>query len=51
MMLPNGWKKVRLSELGTFSKGCGIKRDEANSGSIPAIRYGEIYTAHNDYIK
>ncbi len=50
-MLPNGWKKVRLSELGTFSKGCGIKRDEANSGSIPAIRYGEIYTAHNDYIK
>ncbi len=51
MMLPNGWKKVRLSELGTFSKGSGIKRDEANSGSIPAIRYGEIYTAHNDYIK
>ena len=50
-MLPNGWKKVRLSELGTFSKGNGIKRDEANSGSIPAIRYGEIYTAHNDYIK
>lgn len=50
-MLPNGWKKVRLSELGTFSKGSGIKRDEANSGSIPAIRYGEIYTAHNDYIK
>lgn len=51
MMLPNGWKNVRLSELGTFSKGSGIKRDEANSGSIPAIRYGEIYTAHNDYIK
>lgn len=51
MSLPNGWKKVRLSELGTFSKGSGIKRDEANSGSIPAVRYGEIYTAHNDYIK
>lgn len=51
MTLPNGWKNVRLSELGTFSKGSGIKRDEANSGSIPAIRYGEIYTAHNDYIK
>lgn len=50
-MLPNGWKKVKLSELGTFAKGGGIKRDEANSGSIPAIRYGEIYTTHNDYIK
>ena len=51
MMLPNGWKKVRLSEIGTFSKGSGIKRDEGNSGNIPAIRYGEIYTHHNDYIK
>ena len=49
--MPNGWKRIKLSELGTFSKGSGIKRDEANSGSIPAIRYGEIYTTHNDYIK
>ena len=45
------WEKKSLKELGSFSKGQGIKRDEAHSGSIAAIRYGEIYTTHNDYIK
>lgn len=45
------WKTVRLADIGTFSKGKGISRSEAQTGSIPAIRYGEIYTCHNDYIK
>lgn len=47
----SGWRPVKLGKLGTFSKGAGIKREEANSGDIPAIRYGEIYTTHNEYIK
>lgn len=51
MNLPDGWKYTKLSEIGSFSKGNGIKREESNSGSIPAVRYGEIYTEHNDYIK
>ena len=45
------WKRDSLGNLGVFSKGSGIKREEANSGKIPAIRYGEIYTVHNEYIK
>ena len=45
------WEKKSLKEFGLFSKGQGIKRDEAHSGSIAAVRYGEIYTTHNDYIK
>lgn len=45
------WKRDSLGNLGDFSKGSGIKREEANSGKIPAIRYGEIYTVHNEYIK
>lgn len=45
------WEKKSLKEFGSFSKGQGIKRDEAHSGSIAAVRYGEIYTTHNDYIK
>ena len=45
------WNKKSLKEMGSFSKGQGIKRDEALSGSIAAVRYGEIYTTHNDYIK
>ena len=47
----SGWKRDSLGNLGDFSKGSGIKREEANSGKIPAIRYGEIYTVHNEYIK
>jgi type I restriction enzyme, S subunit len=45
------WKKVNLGSLGNFFKGSGIKRDQSNSGVLPCVRYGEIYTNHNDYIK
>jgi len=45
------WEEKTLGSLGTFLKGSGIKKDEALSGSLPCIRYGEIYTIHNDYIK
>ena len=47
----SGWKNTKLKDVGTFSKGAGIKREDANSGTIPAVRYGEIYTVHNEYIK
>ena len=49
--IPEDWEVKPLAEIGTFSKGAGISRAEALSGIIPAIRYGEIYTCHNDYIK
>jgi type I restriction enzyme S subunit len=45
------WETKRLGEVGTFLKGSGVKKDESNSGALPCIRYGEIYTRHNDYIK
>lgn len=45
------WISSMLDELGEFYKGRGISRDQANSGNIPAIRYGEIYTEHQDYIR
>lgn len=45
------WEEKKLGEFGVFSKGSGIKKDESNSGDIPCIRYGEIYTYHNEYIK
>ena len=47
----SSWKSSVLGELGFFFKGKGISRAEAQSGQIPAIRYGEIYTDHHDYIK
>jgi type I restriction enzyme, S subunit len=45
------WEVKRLGDVGTFMKGSGIKKDEARSGDIPCVRYGEIYTHHNDYIR
>jgi type I restriction enzyme S subunit len=45
------WKLKRLRDLGSFFKGRGITKAESLSGDLPCIRYGEIYTRHNDYIK
>jgi type I restriction enzyme S subunit len=45
------WQKSKLRQLGNFLKGSGIRRDEALSGDLPCVRYGEIYTTHSDYIR
>lgn len=49
--IPADWEVKRLEEIGSFSKGNSISKDESNTGDIPAVRYGELYTNHNDYIK
>jgi len=43
-----GWEVKKLGEIGKFSKGSGVRKDEALSGDIPCIRYGELYTRHSD---
>lgn len=45
------WKNMRLGEVGAFSKGRGIKKDEVRTDGLAAVRYGEIYTRHHDVIK
>ncbi|MGQ2924398.1 MAG: restriction endonuclease subunit S [Hydrogenophaga sp.] len=45
------WPTLFLGDLGTFLKGSGITREQAQSGEIPCVRYGEIYTTHNDHIR
>jgi type I restriction enzyme S subunit len=45
------WEVKRLGELGRFLKGSGVKKDETRSGDLACIRYGEIYTHHNDYAR
>jgi len=45
------WEVKRLGEIGIFLKGSGVRKDESLSGDLPCIRYGEIYTQHDDYIK
>jgi type I restriction enzyme S subunit len=45
--IPEGWNMYRVSNLGTFFKGSGIKKDEVKEEGIPCIRYGEIYTKYD----
>lgn len=50
-IIPEDWEFLRIGDLGNFSKGAGIRKDQANSGHIPCVRYGELYTKHNDIIR
>lgn len=43
------WVDTKLGLLGSFEKGSGISRSDAGTGTIPCIRYGEIYTAYDAY--
>ncbi|MCG6534873.1 MAG: restriction endonuclease subunit S [Syntrophales bacterium LBB04] len=45
------WEKCFLSDVATPSKGKGIRKDEIVLDGLPCIRYGEIYTYHQDYIR
>jgi type I restriction enzyme, S subunit len=45
------WEAKRLGSLGSFLKGRGVTKHESASGNLACIRYGEIYTRHNDYIR
>jgi type I restriction enzyme S subunit len=49
--VPKGWQLKSLGELGTFSKGVGITKEHLSSSGLPCIRYGEIYTTHDYFIK
>ena len=45
------WEVKTLGDLGTWLKGSGVRKDESKSGTLPCVRYGEIYTLHQDYIR
>jgi len=45
------WEVKQLGQLGEFIKGSGIRKDEAASGDLAAVRYGEIYTIHHNVVR
>lgn len=49
--LPKNWEWKYLHELGSFSKGKGILKEQVIESGLPCIRYGEIYTTHNFILK
>ncbi len=50
-VIPEDWEVAALGDLGDFSKGSGVRKNEAQSGDLPCVRYGEIYTYHNDIVR
>ena len=45
--IPEGWSVKKLGELGCFSKGSGITKNDLISEGIPCVRYAELYTKYN----
>jgi len=43
------WQKCTLADIGFFSKGRGIKRDDVTDEGVCCIRYGELYTQYQNY--
>ena len=41
------WPVVRIGDVGTITRGSGIKRSETVERGRPCLRYGEIYTSFN----
>lgn len=48
-LIPEEWEVVTLNDIGTFSKGKGIKKSEVTVEGLPCIRYAEIYTKYDNY--
>jgi type I restriction enzyme, S subunit len=47
----SNWQTKRLSEIGTFFKGSGIPKDSVLKEGLPAVRYGELYTSFNVFVR
>ena len=45
--IPEGWSVKKLGELGSFSKGSGITKNDLVSEGIPCVRYAELYTKYS----
>lgn len=48
--MKDNWRIIELQFLGNFYKGTGIPRDSSDSGELPAVRYGELYTDYDTFI-
>lgn len=49
--IPNDWEVKSIGELGVFSKGKGILKEQVIEIGLPCVRYGEIYTTHDFIIR
>ena len=49
--VPVHWEVVQLGRIGVFSKGSGGTKDDEVPDGIPCVRYGDLYTTHNHFIR
>jgi type I restriction enzyme, S subunit len=45
------WEVKRLGKVGKFLKGSGVTKDQTRSGTLACVRYGQLYTHHNNVIR
>jgi type I restriction enzyme S subunit len=48
---PKDWQEVSLGDIGVFSKGAGIGKNEVTESGHNAVRYGELYTKNHFHIR
>lgn len=46
--IPEHWQWVELSQIGTMTRGSGIKKTEVTQTGFPCVRYGQLYTTFKD---
>ena len=49
--VPAHWAVRRLAQIGKLSKGSGGNKDDEVSIGVPCIRYGDLYTTHEFFIR
>lgn len=49
--IPEGWSVKKLGDIGLFSKGTGIVKNDLVEQGLPCVRYAELYTKYDFVIK
>jgi len=49
--VPKHWEHLPLRRIGKFLKGSGGSKDDAHPTGLPCIRYGDLYTAHQTFVR
>lgn len=49
-VVPEDWYVKTLGDIGSFTKGRGIKRSDVAAEGLACVRYGEIYTRYNNSV-
>ena len=49
--VPEHWDVMQLGRMGSFFKGGGGTKEDEVDGGLPCVRYGDLYTQHQFFIK